>query len=78
VQLAVVAPDEATDAPEVAAPAELGQQPQQGPLAGLTADLEAQVYWNLGALDWDRVTTKPSKAKLLELGLDDVAKDLWP
>jgi aldehyde:ferredoxin oxidoreductase len=57
----------------------IGKPPMtQGPLAGLTADLEAQVYWNLGALDWDRVTTKPSKAKLLELGLDDVAKDLWP
>ena len=49
-----------------------------GPLAGVTADVDSVVYWNLGALDWDRVTTKPSKAKLLSLGLDDVAKDLWP
>jgi aldehyde:ferredoxin oxidoreductase len=49
-----------------------------GPLAGVTADIEAQVYWCLGAMDWDRVTTKPSKAKLVSLGLDDVAKDLWP
>ncbi|MFH1640070.1 MAG: aldehyde ferredoxin oxidoreductase family protein [Chloroflexota bacterium] len=49
-----------------------------GPLAGITADLEAQVYWNLGVLDWDHITTKPSKKKLLELGLDDVAKELWP
>ena len=49
-----------------------------GPLAGVTADIEAQDYWCLGALDWDRVTTKPNKAKLLSLGLDDVAKDLWP
>jgi len=32
----------------------------------------------LCALDWDRVTTKPSKAKLLSLGLDDIARDLWP
>ena len=48
-----------------------------GPLAGIRADIEAQDYWNLGALDWDRVTTKPSKKKLLQLGLDDVAKDLW-
>jgi aldehyde:ferredoxin oxidoreductase len=57
----------------------VGKPPQTtGPLAGVTADIEAQVYWNLGALDWDRVTTKPSKAKLLSLGLDDVAKDLWP
>ena len=57
----------------------VGNPPQTvGPLAGVTADIEAQVYWCLGALDWDRVSTKPSKAKLLSLGLDDVAKDLWP
>jgi len=57
----------------------VGKPPQTvGPLASITADIEAQVYWCLGALDWDRVTTKPSKAKLLSLGLDDVAKVLWP
>ena len=49
-----------------------------GPLAGVTAEVDSVNYWALGALDWDRVTTKPSKAKLLSLGLDDVAKDLWP
>ena len=54
-----------------------GTPPQAtGPLAGVTADIEAQVFWNLGALDWDRLTTKPSKAKLLSLGLDDIAGDL--
>ena len=57
----------------------IGRPPQkEGPLAGVSSDIEAQVYWNLGALDWDRVTTKPSKKKLLELGLDDVAHDLYP
>ena len=57
----------------------IGKPPYEtGPLAGVTADIEAQVYWNLGAMDWDRVTTKPSKKKLEELGLEDVAKDLWP
>jgi len=57
----------------------IGNPPQkEGPLAGVTADIEAQVYWNLGALDWDRVTTKPSRKKLLELSLDDVAQELWP
>ncbi len=56
----------------------IGVPPQQeGPLAGVTVDIEAQDYWNLGALDWDRQTTRPSKKKLLELGLDDVAQDLW-
>ena len=58
----------------------VGNPPQAvGPLAGVTADIDAQVYWGLGALDWDRVTTKPSKARLLSLGgLDDIAKELWP
>ena len=57
----------------------VGKPPYEtGPLAGVTADIEAQNYWNLGALDWDRVTTKPSKKKLLELGLEDIAKELWP
>jgi aldehyde:ferredoxin oxidoreductase len=57
----------------------LGRPPQkEGPLAGISLDLEAETYWNLGALDWDRVTTKPSMKKLLELGLEDVAADLWP
>ena len=57
----------------------VGVPPQkEGPLAGVTADIKAQIYWNLGALDWDQVTTKPSKKKLLELGLDDVARELWP
>jgi hypothetical protein len=58
----------------------VGNPPQPvGPLAGVTADIDAQVYWGLGALDWDRVTTKPSKARLLSLGgLDDIAKELWP
>ena len=40
--------------------------------------MEAQAYWNLGALDWDRVTNKPSMKKLRELGLDDVADELYP
>jgi aldehyde:ferredoxin oxidoreductase len=57
----------------------IGDPPQKaGPLAGIRADIEAQNYWNLGALDWDRVTTKPSKAKLLSLGLNKVADDLYP
>ncbi|MFC1991283.1 aldehyde ferredoxin oxidoreductase family protein [Chloroflexota bacterium] len=60
-------------------PRMIGIPPQkEGPLAGVTVDTKAQVYWNLGALDWDHITTKPSKKKLLELGLDDMAKELWP
>ena len=57
----------------------IGRPPlDAGPLAGASADIEAQSYWGLGALDWSRSTTKPSQKKLLELGLDDIAKELWP
>jgi aldehyde:ferredoxin oxidoreductase len=56
----------------------IGQPPQEvGPLAGVTANLEEQVSQNLDALDWDKVTAKPSKQKLLELGLDDMAAEEW-
>jgi aldehyde:ferredoxin oxidoreductase len=56
-----------------------GDPPQKsGPLAGVTIDTKAQNYWNLGALDWDLETMKPSKQKLLELGLKDEAEELWP
>ncbi len=57
----------------------IGDPPQKvGPLADVRAPFDAQNYWNLGALDWDWVTTKPSKAKLLSLGLKDVAEEIWP
>lgn len=57
----------------------IGRPPlKEGPLAGSSADIEAQVYWGLGALDWSRITAKPSRKKLLELGLNDVAEELWP
>ena len=49
-----------------------------GPLAGVSTDMEAQALWNLGALEWDRVTTRPSRMKLLEIGLKDVVDELWP
>jgi hypothetical protein len=56
-----------------------GDPPQkEGPLAGVTIDWKSQDYWGLGALDWDRVTLKPSKKKLLDLGLVNVANDIYP
>ncbi|MFC2070763.1 aldehyde ferredoxin oxidoreductase C-terminal domain-containing protein, partial [Chloroflexota bacterium] len=57
----------------------IGTPPQaEGPLSGVTCDIEAEIDKNLKELDWDLKTTKPSKKKLLELGLDDIARDLWP
>ncbi len=56
-----------------------GEPPQEdGPLAGVTMDIKEEAWWHLGALDWDRVTTIPSRDKLLELGLNDIAEELWP
>jgi aldehyde:ferredoxin oxidoreductase len=56
-----------------------GNPPQkEGPLQGVTIDQKGQVYWNLGALDWDFKTTKPSKKKLIDLGYKDIAEELWP
>ena len=57
----------------------LGRPPQkEGPLAGVTVDDDTMIKEFLAAMDWDAKTAKPSKKKLLELGLEDVAKDLWP
>jgi aldehyde:ferredoxin oxidoreductase len=57
----------------------IGDPPQkEGPLAGVTIDQKAQIYWNMGAIDWDPVTTKPSKKKLIELGFNELAEELWP
>ena len=51
---------------------------EDGPVAGVSMDVEQQAYWNLGALDWDPVTNIPSKKKLIELGLNDITEELWP
>ncbi len=56
-----------------------GDPPQEtGPLAGIKLNTAAQIYWNLGALDWDMETTKPSKKKLIELGFTKLAEEMWP
>ncbi len=57
----------------------LGQPPkQEGPLAGVTIDEDTMIKEYLASVDWDLKTAKPSKKKLQELGLEDVAKALWP
>ncbi|TET16621.1 MAG: aldehyde ferredoxin oxidoreductase [Dehalococcoidia bacterium] len=52
--------------------------PKEGPLAGVTIDEDTLVRECLTAMDWDLKTAKPSKKKLQELGLEDVARELWP
>ncbi len=56
-----------------------GNPPQKvGPLAGKTFDEKTLLTACLIEAGWDLKTAKPSKKKLLELGLEDVAKELWP
>jgi len=57
----------------------LGKPPQkEGPLAGITVDESTMVQEYLKVMDWESGTAKPSKEKLMELGLADVATALWP
>jgi aldehyde:ferredoxin oxidoreductase len=49
-----------------------------GPLKGITLDEAAMDREYVTELDWDAKTARPNKKKLAELGLDDVAKVLWP
>ena len=51
--------------------------PAAGPTAGRSADFTTLRNDYLIARDWDINSSKPSKKKLLELGLDDVAETLW-
>ena len=57
----------------------LGRPPMEsGPVAGRSVDIETLGRDYLVAMDWAPETGKPSKKKLEELGLDDIARDLWP
>jgi hypothetical protein len=65
-------------APIRASPWMIGNPPHAaGPHKGVTVDALAQAKANLALLDWDPVTTKPSRKKLSALGLDGLAEDLW-
>ena len=48
-----------------------------GGSAGFVLDLEGMLSAYYEARGWDKETGKPSREKLVELGLEDVAKDLW-
>jgi aldehyde:ferredoxin oxidoreductase len=48
-----------------------------GGSAGYVPDLEGMLFTYYEARGWDEKTGKPTREKLVELGLEDVAKDLW-
>ena len=57
----------------------IGDPPlKEGPIANITIDVDTLVAEYYKAMDWDLETGKPSKKKLLELGLEDVAREFWP
>jgi aldehyde:ferredoxin oxidoreductase len=51
--------------------------PEAGPTAGRSVDFDTVLKDLLVARGWDVETGTPTKNKLLELGLEDVAKVLW-
>jgi aldehyde:ferredoxin oxidoreductase len=44
---------------------------------GFVPDIEAMLIAYYDARGWDKETGKPSREKLSELGMEDIAKDLW-
>ena len=56
----------------------LGKPPlKSGPLEGVKIHPEIQVKEYFESMNWDLETGKPSRKKLMELGLKDMARDLW-
>lgn len=57
----------------------IGDPPlSEGPNANVSLDLEELAEQYFKEMDWDQKTGKPSKQKLMELGLADIAEDIWP
>lgn len=50
---------------------------EEGATKGITVDIAALRNDFLKAMKWDMTTLRPSAQRLIELGLEDVARDLW-
>lgn len=48
-----------------------------GPVQGVTIDEETLLEEYMTAEQWEPVTARPYRERLLELGLDDVVEDIW-
>ena len=49
----------------------------EGGTGGFTPDIKAMLIAYYEARGWDVESGKPLKEKLVELGLEDVAQELW-
>ncbi|NUQ85192.1 MAG: aldehyde ferredoxin oxidoreductase family protein [Anaerolineales bacterium] len=48
-----------------------------GGSAGFVPDIQGMLNAYYTARGWDKATGKPTRQKLVELGMDDIAKELW-
>jgi aldehyde:ferredoxin oxidoreductase len=56
----------------------LGDPPfKEGPLTDVHLDRDGLLKTYFAALEWDEKTARPKREKLLELGLEDLARQLW-
>ncbi len=51
---------------------------EEGPTAGITADIETLRRDYLDEMGWTQDAAIPTRERLIALGLEDVADDLWP
>ena len=51
---------------------------KEGSTAGESPDMEVLIKEYYDYRQWDWESGKPRKGRLIELGLDDIASDLWP
>jgi aldehyde:ferredoxin oxidoreductase len=58
-------------------PQRMVEPPSTGPNAGLKVDFDALKSHYFAAMGWDVKTGKPYRRTLINLGLDELAKDLW-
>jgi aldehyde:ferredoxin oxidoreductase len=50
----------------------------EGSSMGVAPDMDTMLRDYYSVMKWDWNTGKPTKDRLIELGLHDVARDLWP
>jgi len=58
-------------------PQRLVEPPSTGPIRGLRVDFNALKSHYFAAMGWDLKTGKPYRRTLINLGIDELTKDLW-